>query len=345
MSGIHVCGLGAVSPAGWGVAALRQALDRGIPIAAKPVARPGRDKPLRIREVPPPSPPPPCLAHPRLRRASDITHYAVAAAMEALGRNATPAVSGRLGLVMCVMTGCAQYSPRFFEEVLKDPATASPLLFPEIVFNAPVSHLAAVLGGAPLTYTLVGDPATFLQGVALAAEWLLDGRVEDCLVVGAEETSWLLADVLWHFDHGAELSGGAGALCLRRADQDSSAVALEAITDAHVYASRLSRAQAAGQMRRQLPAGAADELLCDGTRGRGRTDTAELAVWRDWPGARLSPKAVLGEGLMASGAWQCVAACDALPQGRFRAANVSLVGVNQQAIGARFARVEGKERE
>ena len=45
---------------------------------------------------------------------------------------------------------------------------------------------------------------------------------------------------------------------------------------------------------------------------------------------------MLGDGLMASGAWQCVAACEALARGRFQAANVSVVGTNQQAIGARF---------
>ena len=41
---------------------------------------------------------------------------------------------------------------------------------------------------------------------------------------------------------------------------------------------------------------------------------------------------------MAAGAWQCVAACDAVASGRFAAATVSLVGSNQQAIGARFVR-------
>ena len=42
--------------------------------------------------------------------------------------------------------------------------------------------------------------------------------------------------------------------------------------------------------------------------------------------------------MMAAAAWQCVAACDAVAGGRFVTANVSLVGFNQQAIGARFVR-------
>jgi hypothetical protein len=44
----------------------------------------------------------------------------------------------------------------------------------------------------------------------------------------------------------------------------------------------------------------------------------------------------LGEAFVASAAWQCVAACDAIRQENFPAARVSIVGANQQAIGARF---------
>ena len=50
------------------------------------------------------------------------------------------------------------------------------------------------------------------------------------------------------------------------------------------------------------------------------------------------PKAVLGEAFVASAGWQCVLACDALRRREFSAANVSVVGANQQAIGARFER-------
>jgi hypothetical protein len=45
---------------------------------------------------------------------------------------------------------------------------------------------------------------------------------------------------------------------------------------------------------------------------------------------------ILGEGLMAAAAWQCVTACDLIATGQFTAANVSLVGANQQAVGIRF---------
>lgn len=337
MNGIFVTGLGAVSPAGWGVPALRAALERGEPLPRKAVARPGWDRPLLIREVPPPTPVPTFFSHPRLRRVSPITHHVIAAAFEALDA-AGARQPEKLGLIMCLLSGCVQYTHRFFDETLRHPATASPVLFPETVFNAPASHLAALLGRAPVTYTLLGDPATFLQGVALAADWLLEERVDGCLVVGAEETNWLLADVLWQFDHRAVLGGGAGALYLSRLPECSPGVELRLITDAAVYSVRQNRAQAAQAVRRLLPAGSADELLCDSQQNRPRVDAAEAAAWRDWPGQRLSPRTVLGEGLMAASAWQCVAACETLARGAFPAAQVSVVGPNQQAIGARFER-------
>ena len=84
MSRVFVCGLGAVSPAGWSVAALRAALAKGEPLPVQPLERPGWEKPLRARLVPPPSAKRRFLAHPRLRRTSPITHYAAAAALEAV---------------------------------------------------------------------------------------------------------------------------------------------------------------------------------------------------------------------------------------------------------------------
>jgi hypothetical protein len=339
MSRVFVAGWGAVSPAGWSAAALGVALSRGQPLPVAPLARPGREKPLRERPVPPPQPGPRFLAHPRLRRTSPITHYAVAVALEAAaklraGRPGEPP----LGLIVCLHSGCVHYSCRFFEEVLTDPLTASPLLFPETVFAAPASHTAALLGNTPLVHTLLGDPASFLQGLALGAAWLADRRVEACLVIGAEETNWVRADALWHFEHGAIIACGAGALCLSLEPGLSAGVELSAITEAQTYTRRQSPTQAARAMRAQLGGSSAAELLCDGLGDNPRADAAERAAWRDWSGPRLSPKRILGEGHMAAAAWQCVAACDAVAAGRFPAATVSLVGCNQHALGARFVR-------
>ncbi len=336
MKPVFVCGLGAVSPAGWGLAPFREALRTGSPLPVQTLPRPGR-KPLATRHVPAPSSRLPFLSHPRIRRASPLTHYAAAAALEATAGH-TPGCrsDAQLGLVVCLQSGCVQYSCRFFEETLDDPPTASPLLFPETVFAAPASHLATILGGAPLVSTRVGDPGCFLQGLALAAQWLLAQKVERCVVVGPQENHWLSADALWLFQHSAVFSSGAGAICLGLDERFSMGVALNAITDSHTYLKTSGRLEAARKMRAQLPIGSNTDMLCDGLDSSPRADAAERQAWANWPGSRLSLKAILGEGLMASAAWQCVAACDAIATGLVSAANVSLVGCNQQAIGARF---------
>jgi len=45
--------------------------------------------------------------------------------------------------------------------------------------------------------------------------------------------------------------------------------------------------------------------------------------------------------LMAAAAWQCIAAAEVLKRGMHASANISIVGCNQQAIGAQFRRVDG----
>ena len=338
MNRIFVHGLGAVSPAGWGVEKLCAALDQGEPLPTQTLVRPGWEKPLKVRTVPPPETRPAFLAHPRLRRASAIAHYTVAAALEALGDDAALIQSGalRLGIVACTMAGSVAYSRRFYEEVLREPATASPLVFPETVFNAPASHLAAYLGTNGTGYTLVGDDGTFLQGLAVAADWLLNDQADGVVVVGAEETDWLVADAMRLFHREAIHGAGAGAVYLRQEKTLAAGAELAAVTDSFLFTQNQNRTVAARKMRAQLPAGAPGELLCTGGRNLAGTDAAENRVWCDWTGIRLAPKAILGEGFLASTAWQCVAACAALARGHFSAANISVVGANQQAIGARF---------
>lgn len=343
MSNIFVCGTGAVSPAGWGMKAFREALARGEGITTKELPRPGHSS-LHVRQVPPAMPRPAFLAHARLRRTSPIAHYSVSAALEALGEDAAKVTSGalRLGIIYCVLSGCVNYSRRFYDEVLKDPSTASPLVFPETVYNSPASHLAALIGTTGINYTLVGDPGTFLQGLVLAADWLTDNRVDACLVIGAEEMDWLTAGAIHLFERKTIFSDGAGAVYLRRDAEQNSLAQLKAVTDAHLFSNRKNRREAFKLARKELHSARGRALLCDGSQGIPGADRDEQNAWSDWTGARTSVKTIFGEALMASTAWQCVAAVDALAQSAYDTANVSVPGTNQQAIAAQFIRCSGR---
>nr|UXE45809.1 hypothetical protein Hi04_10k_c5218_00022 [uncultured bacterium] len=293
-----------------------------------------------VRAVPPPKPRPGFSTHARFRRASPIAQYGMAAALEALGTRTANYTSGslRLGIIFAAMCGCVNYSNRFYAELLKNPATASPLVFPETVFNSPASHIAALLEAKSANYTLVGDSGVYLQAIALGATWLLEKRVDGCLVVGAEELDWLLSDALYHFSKNAIVAEGAGALYLERDNKqisDQPPVLLQQITTPFLFCRMQPRSEAARRARSELgaPPGC---LLIDSILGVDRIDNAEAAAWADWSGPRVSPKSILGEAFAASAAWQCVAAVDALNQGAYSTASVSVVGNNQQAIGARF---------
>jgi hypothetical protein len=257
-----------------------------------------------------------------------MAQHTVAAALEALGDDAARVQAGelRLGIIVCMMAGAVAYSRRFYEEGLREPATASPLIFPETVFNAPASHLGAYLNSPTVNYTLVGDDGTFLQGLALAADWLDDGQADGCIVVGAEEMDWIVADAVRLFQRDAIYAAGAGAIYSKKTRP--AAVELTAITDAFTFTKNQTRSVAAQKMAAQLPASGTDELLC--------ADENKNSAWVNWPGQRLAPKKIFGEAFVASAAWQCVAACDALSMEKFAAANVGVVGANQQAVGARF---------
>src|SRR6185312_6396696 len=294
VSDIFVRGLGVVSPGGWGLKTFRESLARREGIPTRDLPRPG-NQPLRVRQVPAPSPRPAFLAHARLRRTSPIAHYAVSAALEALGEDAAQVTSGalRLGIVYCALTGCVNYSRRFYDEVLKEPSTASPLVFPETVYNSPASHLTALIGTTGINYTLVGDPVTFLQGVALAADWLTDNRVDGCLVIAAEEMDWLTAGAVNLFERTAIFSDGAGALYLRssrRQEARADSVQLKAVTNSHLYSNRTGRAESIRAAREELrgeraggtPAVPGRDLLCDGLQGVARFDRDEAAAWNDW---------------------------------------------------------------
>jgi hypothetical protein len=359
VSDVFITGIGVVSPAGWGLAPFREALARGEGLPVCDLPRPGWTHSLRIRPVPQPSPRPAFLTHARLRRTSPIAQYAVAAALEALGED-RPAnsetvastsneaqkdaaetngqYSSRLGIIFCAMSGCVNYSRRFYDETLKDPATASPLVFPETVFNAPSSHLASLLGVGNRNYTLVGDPSTFLQGMALGADWIASGQLDGCLIVGSEEMDWLSTEAYYLFSRKYVLGAGAGAVYLRAKPASTGSPRVHAITQAYLYSKRHGRSVAIRATRAELGNGRAHELLCDGIQGLPSLDKEELAAWGEWSGPRCSPKLVLGNGRMAAATWQCVAAIDALNQDRYPAATVIVAGCTHQAIAARFVK-------
>ncbi len=330
---VCIRGIGAVSPAGWSALELADCVLGGVPVASPVVTRTVGALPVAMRTVPP-APPLACLRESRMRRVSPISRFAVAAAFEALGeerRAAVKAGSLRLGIVFSIANGCVSYSRRFYAEVLANPEMASPILFPETVFNAPSSHLGTLLGTSEINYTLVGDSSGFSAALRVASNWLEERRVDGALVVCAEECDWVSCEAAVLHDHRLILSEGAAAVYL---ETGGSECRIQRHPPDQLYSAAFPMQVAAETVAGQLfPDMTGNCVLCDGETGAALSDAAESAAWRMWLGARLSARRILGEGLGASVGWQTVLAVEALRRGLHDRACVSAVGPIQQAGG------------
>jgi hypothetical protein len=177
--------------------------------------------------------------------------------------------------------------------------------------------------------------------LALAGTWLLEDRFDTCLVVAAEEIDWPVATAWRLFSRSLIPAEGAAAFCLRRASDSAGDVQLAAVTSPRLYRPDRGPARAARELQAELAAQMTPgEILCDGLQGAPGVDRAERDAWRDWCGPRLSPKRWLGEGQTAAVGWQCALAVEALRAGAATAATVCVVGTSEQAIGARFTRLQ-----
>jgi 3-oxoacyl-(acyl-carrier-protein) synthase len=366
---LHIAGAGWVTPLGRGVDDVWNRLSRGDEASAQPISGEGDNTysgflvPTKaLKDLPP---------HPRLRRVSAISRFAVAAGLDAIAQAKTIAPNvdmERVALVFAASNGGVVYTKRFYHGIVASGAqSASPLLFPETVFNAPASHLAAILGINGASYTVVGDGAVGILAIKMAGDLLESESIDFCLVVSAEEADWILCDAYrkWRLlkthppietfcdpPRGTILSEGAGALLLARDGK----VKIDLI-DA---GGNFSHQRNAGDIVNRILRNLRDETACIVASANGTfVDLAErAAILREMRrSAVYSPKPALGESVGASAIWQVIVAARALEEKRLppmlhasadaglrcgtgeigSRAIVLSCGLNQQAAGLRLS--------
>src|SRR5438309_7715756 len=220
--------------------------------------------------------------HARLRRASAISRFAAAAGLAALAEAKTPPSLDRIALVFAISNGGVIYTRRFFAEIVKSGAqSASPLLFPETVFNAPASHLAAILGITGASYTVVGDGAVGILALKLAEDLIASNDLDACLVVAAEEIDPLVCEAYrqWRLlrnarapesGRGMVISEGAGAVLLTR---NAGGCQIEKVDPGSNF---FRLAEATGKLRRTLDRlGVETASFCIGSANGTFVDAAE----------------------------------------------------------------------
>jgi 3-oxoacyl-(acyl-carrier-protein) synthase len=240
----------------------------------------------------------------------------------------------RIALIFAISNGGVIYTKRFYRDVVQAGAqSASPLLFPETVFNAPASHLAAILGVTGMTYTVVGDGAVGLLAIKMAEDVMTAKSLDYCLVVGTEEVDWILCDAYrrWHLlrsappiepfskrKRGMILSEGAGAIVLARLSRRRAAEAEDwPITIEHVhpggcYGKRAEAEEIVKRMLRDLNQIETDVVISSAN-GTFIDQAEQRALEQVIPGAlTYTAKPALGESIGASGLWQVILGAQAL---------------------------------
>ena len=368
---LGIAGMGWVTPLGSGVAAVWQRLLAGEQASAEVVSSSVNARTYQAYRVPPDATAA-APAHPRLRRSSAISRFAVVAGLAALedaGVQLDATAAERTAVIFAISNGGVVYTKRFYHEVVESGASAaSPLLFPETVFNAPASHLAAILGITGASYTLVGDGAVGLLAIKMAEDLMQSPRLDRCVVVGAEEADWLLCDAYrrWRLlrasppaepfrspPRGMVLSEGAGAVVIDRAG----ATRIEKVHPGCNFRRQKDAARCVVETFRQLDVHNSDVIIASAN-GTFIDDAERSAIVSHSVEAPVyTPKAALGESVGAGGMWQVVAAAQALQAGEIppvphvaadpallvrpssaklagaRRALVSACGMNQQVAG------------
>jgi 3-oxoacyl-(acyl-carrier-protein) synthase len=371
---LAIAGMGWVTPLGNGVESVWERLLQGEEASATTVSEQFADRVYSVFRVPESALK--RISHPRLRRASAISRFAAAAglhALESAGVKLEAKNAERIALIFAISNGGVTYTKRFYHEIVGAGAqAASPLLFPETVFNAPASHLAAILGTTGATYTLVGDSAVGVAAITMAEELMANEALDYCLVVGTEEIDWLLCDAYrrWRLlrmtppiepfnqnNRGMILSEGAGAILLAR----NGTVTIES---AHPGGDFRKRAEAKQILKRILSELSQDQidLVISSANGTFVDQAESQAIQEVVPNALVyTGKPALGESVGASGLWQIILAAKALrskevppvlyadhtvqlrlslsrtPIQNAQRAIVLSCGVNQQAAGLRLA--------
>ena len=279
-------------------------------------------------------------AVPRLRRSSIISHLAVSASLDAVtSAQMGPDALKRTALVFASSDGGVAYTRKFFAEIVeRGEGAGSPLLFPETVYNAPASHIAARLGLEGEVLTLVGDAAAGLSAVQTACELMAAGEAESCVVAAAQELDWITCEAYrrWGLiqdgnNSACVFSEGAAAIVITGNPNGCRIVATH---PGYSYSTEAEAEKKFESMLSELLQQSPVDLFVSCASGT-RFDLPERkCIAKHLPSAKiLTPKSVLGESFACSSLQQIITGVLDLEESGGGNALVVTTGYNRQVAG------------
>jgi 3-oxoacyl-[acyl-carrier-protein] synthase II len=346
-SPVAVTGIGVVSPIGVGCDAFWSALADGrsgiAPVDGK--ARPSGPQfaaavgEFAAKEL---------IQSPQLRRMDRLSRMAVAAGRLAVGDagvDLESLPSARGSVVLGTALGDVEDSVAYVHRVFaRGPAAASPMLFPNLVLNAPAGYVAMELGFTGVNFSIAQAEVSGEHAVALGCDVVRSGRADLVLAGGGDEITPLLVELYsraralagqcggreWASPYdvgrgGIVLGEGAAMLVLESLAQARArgATIYATIDDACSFAVAAprydwpARADAARAPLRALLDGDRVDLICGSANSSRRLDRCELTLFAQLLGPHAadasltSIKGAIGE-FGAAGALTVAAACLAL---------------------------------
>jgi len=281
----------------------------------------------------------------RLRRSSAISHFANAAAADAM-QQAAPEPCERMALIAASSNGAVIYTRKFYAGVL-DRGSGSPLLFPETVYNAPTSHVAARFGIDGTALTFVGDATAGADALLAASEMIASGDADRCLIVAAEEADWLVCEAARRWGlaaPGGEMTISEGAAALVVGPPGGKFPQIATVHGGLSYSRPAPLQAGLRRILQDLSAkGPADLVILSASGSRLDREESD-AVETILPGIpRIAPKKCLGEAFSASTLAQAVCAVLAVDDASATRVAVPVVGWSGQLGGFVVSGGSGEE--
>jgi 3-oxoacyl-[acyl-carrier-protein] synthase II len=288
------------------------------------------------------------IRSPQRRRMDRLSRMAVAASRLALddaGIDASAYAPDRAGIVFGTALGDPENAASYIHRVFtRGPAAASPMVFPNLVLNAPAGYMAMELGWTGVNLSVAQGEISGEHAVALGCDIVRSGRAELVLAGGGDLLAPIVADVYRRLDalagqrggrewaspydvnrSGIVLGEGAALLVLEPIAQARArgAAVYALIQDTRSFAVAAPRfdwpacADAAVAPLRELLDGAHVDLICGSANSSRRLDRCELDLFaRAVEPSRTEAYATSIKGAVgefgAAGALTIAAACLAL---------------------------------